>query len=99
MSASAVLHSISESEETVTAEVKVSRTMKRDAMAFLAEHSLTLDDAFKMVIEAASMRMGVPSYWFGPNDETRESMAASDRGEVKRFSSIKDLMTDLNADD
>ena len=99
MSASAVLHSMADVQETVRAQAEVTREMRLNAEAFLAENSLTLDDAFKMVIEAASMRMGIPTYWLVTGPESREDIAAVNRGEVTRVASMSDLIAQLETED
>ncbi len=73
--------------------------VKEEAEAIYAAAGLTLSDAFRMLLMRTVAERALPFDPLVPNAETVEAMKAARRGEVVRFSSVDELMADLDADD
>ncbi len=73
--------------------------VKEEAEAIYAAAGLTLSDAFRMLLVRTVAERALPFSPLVPNAETVEAMKAARRGEVERFASVEDLMTDLHAED
>ena len=78
---------------------RIDAKTKAEASAVLATIGLTVSDAFRLLLVKVAQDKALPFEPFIPNAQTIAAMEASLRGEGKSFSTIEDLMADLNADD
>ncbi len=78
---------------------RIDAKTKAEAAAVLATIGLTVSDAFRLLLLRVAQDKELPFEPLIPNAETIAAMEASLRGEEKSFSTIEDLMADLNADD
>jgi DNA-damage-inducible protein J len=72
--------------------------LKKEASAVLAEMGLSVSDAIRLLFVRVAAERALPFDLRAPNRATHEAIAAAERGEVARFSSVADLMTDLDND-
>ena len=78
---------------------RVDDETKQQAAAILEATGLTLSDAFRMMLKRTVADKALPFDPLVPNEKTVEAMARARKREGKRFRSVDDLITDLNADD
>lgn len=78
---------------------RIDAKTKAEAAAVLATIGLTVSDAFRLLMIRVAQDKAMPFEPLIPNAKTIAAMEESMRGEGKSFSSIADLMADLNADD
>jgi DNA-damage-inducible protein J len=78
---------------------RIDAKTKAEAAAVLATIGLTVSDAFRLLLIRVARDKALPFEPLIPNAETIAAMEELMRGEGKSFSSIADLMADLNADD
>jgi len=78
---------------------RIDEHIKEEASAVLAAMGLTVSDAFRIMLTRVAREKKLPFEPLVPNATTIEAMKEARRGGLKSFSSVKDLMTDLNADD
>jgi DNA-damage-inducible protein J len=74
------------------------RTKKRAADA-LAAMGLSISDAIRLLMLRVADERHLPFEVKVPNVATRRAIAELEAGKGKRFTSVKALITDLNADD
>jgi DNA-damage-inducible protein J len=75
-----------------------SETKERAAEA-LAAMGLSISDAIRLLMLRIADERRLPFNVKAPNPSTRKAMAELEAGKGKKFESVADLMTDLNADD
>lgn len=85
-------------------QVRVDDTLKESADTLFNDLGIDTPTAIRMFLMQAVLRQGIPfavSKMDTPNEETRKAIenVRNGRGISKGFSSVKDLMEDLNADD
>lgn len=88
--------------ETTTLNVRVNKNLKKESDAILATLGLNTSVAINMFLCAVVRNNGIPfSLTLKPNSETVTVMedVMAQRNLSKPYTDIKDLMTDLNADD
>mgnify|MGYP000137263109 CR=1 FL=1 len=78
---------------------RINGNIKEEATAVLAAIGLTPSDAFRIMMTRVAIEKALPFEPLVPNEETITAMKEARKGKLKSFSSVKDLMTDLNADD
>ncbi len=78
---------------------RIDERLKEEASAVLATIGLTVSDAFRLMIVRIATDKALPFEPLIPNAKTIEAMKEARRGGLKSFSSIGNLMEDLNADD
>lgn len=78
---------------------RIDAKTKAEAAAVLATIGLTVSDAFRLLMIRVAQDKAMPFEPLIPNAKTIAAMEELMRGEGKSFSSIADLMADLNADD
>jgi DNA-damage-inducible protein J len=78
---------------------RIDAKTKAEAAAVLATIGLTVSDAFRLLMIRVAQDKAMPFEPLIPNAETIAAMEASMRGEGKTFTTIAELMADLNADD
>ena len=78
---------------------RIDAKTKAEAAAVLATIGLTVSDAFRLLLLRVAQDKELPFEPLIPNAETIAAMEDSLRGEGKSFTTIEELMVDLNADD
>jgi DNA-damage-inducible protein J len=78
---------------------RIDSKTKAEAAAVLATIGLTVSDAFRLLMLRVAQDKALPFEPLIPNAETIAAMKDSLRGEGKSFTTIEELMADLNADD
>ncbi len=78
---------------------RIDGQIKEEATAVLAAMGLTVSDAFRIMLTRVAREKALPFEPLAPNAVTIEAMKEARRGRLKSFATVKDLMTDLNADD
>ena len=78
---------------------RIDGSIKEEATAVLAAMGLTPSDAFRILMTRVAKEKALPFAPLIPNEETIAAMKEARKGKLKSFTSIDDLMADLNADD
>jgi DNA-damage-inducible protein J len=84
---------------TSMVHIRVDQKVKTKAAKTLAEMGLTVSDAVRLLLTRIASEKALPFEVRVPNRETASAIAAGERGEVSRASSIDAMMADLNAHD
>ena len=79
-----------------TVRARIDADLKRDATAALAEMGLTLSEAIRLLLVRVAAEKALPFDVRMPNAKTRAAIVAADRGELKSFDNVDDLLADLN---
>lgn len=78
---------------------RIDATTKQEAAAVLAGMGLSVSDAIRLMLAKVARERTLP-FDVRPNSETVAAMEEARRGNLPSFSSVSDLMADLNrADD
>ncbi len=80
-------------------ETHIDETVRLKAEAAFASAGLTIDEAIQRLLLRAADHQIVPLELYEPNGQTLEAMEELRNGGGKSFTTIADLMADLNADD
>jgi DNA-damage-inducible protein J len=78
---------------------RINGSIKEEATAVLAAMGLTPSDAFRILMTKIAKEKALPFEPLIPNEETIAAMKEARKGKLKSFTSIDDLMADLNAND
>jgi DNA-damage-inducible protein J len=78
---------------------RVSGRVKEEAAHVLEQMGLSVSDAIRMMLIRVAREKALPFDVRIPNDETIAAIKEARSGAGKKFSSVADLMKDLNADD
>jgi DNA-damage-inducible protein J len=78
---------------------RIDGSIKEEATAVLAAIGLTPSDAFRILMMRVAREKALPFAPLIPNEETIAAMKELEKGKLKSFTSIDDLMADLHADD
>ena len=78
--------------------IRVDQKVKVKASKTLAAMGLTVSDAVRLLLTRVVAEKAMPFDVRVPNRETRLAIEAGERGEVRRASSVAELIADLNAD-
>lgn len=78
---------------------RIDEQLKEEAAAVLATIGLTVSDAFRLMMVRIATEKALPFEPLVPNATTIAAMKEARRGGLASFSSVKDLMADLNEDD
>ena len=78
---------------------RINESIKEEATAVLAAMGLTPSDAFRILMTRVAKEKALPFEPLIPNKETIEAMKEARKGKLKSFTSVDDLMADLNTDD
>lgn len=91
------------SEQTIPKPVPVQADVDPDvlkrATEALQRMGVTVPRAIDLMLKYVALTGELPLDFFEPNAETRAAMEEARRGDLKSFSSVEELMADLNADD
>lgn len=80
---------------------RIDEKTKEEASAVLSSIGLTVSDAFRLMMVRIAREKALPFEPLVPNAETVAAMKEARRGghKGKKFSTVKELMADLNRDD
>jgi len=78
---------------------RIDALIKQEAEVILEAIGLTVSDAFRLMMMRVVAERRLPFEPLIPNETTIQSMLEACRGEGARFSSVEELMADLNAGD
>jgi DNA-damage-inducible protein J len=78
---------------------RIDEHIKEEASAVLAAMGLTVSDAFRIMLTRIAREKALPFEPLVPNATTIAAMKAARQGGLKSFTTVQDLMADLNADD
>ena len=78
---------------------RIDGNIKEEATAVLAAMGLTPSDAFRILMTRVAKEKALPFEPLVPNEETITAMKEARKGKLKSFTSVDDLMADLDADD
>ena len=78
---------------------RISEGIKEEATAVLTAMGLTPSDAFRIMMTKVAKEKALPFDPLIPNEETIAAMKEARKGKLKSFTSINDLMADLNEKD
>lgn len=78
---------------------RIDEHIKEEASIVLATMGLTVSDAFRMLLTRVAREKALPFEPLVPNTVTIEAMREARRGGLHSFTTIKDLMADLNEKD
>ena len=84
---------------SVVVRARIDGQIKEEAAVVLAAMGLTVSDAFRIMLTRVAKEKALPFEPLIPNAETIAAMKEVRRGKLAAFSSVDDLMADLNADD
>jgi len=84
--------------ETVV-RARIDERVKKEASHVLDEIGLTVSDAIRLLMIRIARDKALPFEVRVPNAETIAAMEEARRGEGKTYSSVAEMMKDLNADD
>jgi len=79
--------------------IRVDGKVKAKAAKALAAMGLTVSDAVRLLLTRVAAENALPFEVRIPNKETLAAMEELEHGGGKSFSSVADLMADLNAED
>ena len=77
---------------------RIDEKIKNEAATVLASVGLTVSDAFRLMLIRVAREKALPFEPLIPNDETVAAMREARKGGLKSFTSVEDLMADLNAE-
>jgi DNA-damage-inducible protein J len=78
---------------------RIDGAVKEEATHVLDKMGLSVSDAIRMLMIRIAREKALPFDVRIPNEETRAAMRELETGGGMRFSSVTDLMADLNEDD
>jgi len=78
---------------------RIDENIKEEAAVVLAAMGLTVSDAFRIMLTRVAREKALPFEPLVPNKETIEAMKEARRGKLSSFTTVDDLVADLNADD
>ncbi|SMC88862.1 type II toxin-antitoxin system RelB/DinJ family antitoxin [Polynucleobacter kasalickyi] len=78
---------------------RISEGIKEEATAVLAAMGLTPSDSFRIMMTKVAKEKALPFESIILNKETIAAMKEARKGKLKSFTSINDLMADLNEKD
>ena len=77
---------------------RIDEHIKEEATIVLASMGLTVSDAFRIMLTRIAYEKSLP-FDLVPNAETIEAMKEARRGNLLSFTTVDDLLADLNAAD
>ncbi len=78
---------------------RIDERIKEEASTVLATMGLSVSDAFRIMLTRIALEKALPFEPLVPNETTIAAMREARAGNLKRFDSVEELMTDLNAPD
>ena len=80
-------------------QARIDGAIKEEAATVLAAMGLTVSDAVRLLLTKVAHDKALPFEPLIPNATTIAAMQEARRGGLPRFTSVKALIDDLNADD
>lgn len=80
-------------------QTRIDGAVKEEAATVLAAMGLTVSDAVRLMLTRIAREKALPFEPLNPNETTIAAMKEAREGKGKRFSTVADLMADLDADD
>lgn len=80
-------------------QTRIDGTIKEEAAVVLAAMGLTVSDAVRLMLTRVAHEKALPFEPLTPNATTIAAMKEAREGKGRQFSTVADLMADLNADD
>lgn len=80
-------------------QARIDGEIKEEAAAVLAAMGLTVSDAVRLLLTRIAREKELPFEPLIPNETTIAAMKEARRGKLPRFSTTKELLEDLNAED
>ena len=84
---------------TEMVHVRIDKRVKAQAAKTLAAMGLSVSDAVRVLLTRVAAEKALPFEVKVPNAETTAAMQEARKGGLRSFDSVRDLMTDLNAED
>ena len=78
---------------------RIDKKVKADAAVVLEAMGLTVSDAVRLLLTRVAREGALPFEPLVPNPETIAAMKEARNGKLTAFTTVDDLMADLNADD
>jgi len=78
---------------------RIDEDIKEEASIVLASMGLTVSEALRLMLTRVAKEKKLPFEPLVPNAETIAAMKEARKSKLKSFTSINDLMEDLNAED
>lgn len=78
---------------------RINGKIKDEATAVLAAIGLTPSDAFRLMMIRIAQEHSLPFDLLIPNQETVAAIKSARAGQVKSFSNLQELMSELHAED
>lgn len=78
---------------------RINGKIKDEATAVLAAIGLTPSDAFRLMMIRIAQEHSLPFDLLVPNQETVAAIKSARAGQVKSFSNLQELMSELHAED
>ncbi len=80
-------------------QARIDGEVKEEAAAVLAAMGLTVSDAVRLLLTRIAREKALPFEPLIPSETTIAAMKEARRGNLPRFSTAKELLEDLNAED
>ena len=80
-------------------QTRIDQATKDEATAVLASIGLTVSDAVRIMLTRVAREKALPFEPLVPNEATIAAMQEARGGNLRRFDSVADLLTDLDAQD
>ena len=80
-------------------QTRIDSAVKDEAAAVLAAMGLTVSDAVRLLLTKIAHEHALPFDPLIPNAKTIEAMREARRGNLPSFTTVDELMSDLNAPD
>ncbi len=84
---------------TEMVHIRVEKRIKTQAAKTLASMGLSVSDAVRVLLTRVAAEKALPFEVKVPNAKTAAAMQEARKGGLPSFSSVSELMSDLNADD
>jgi DNA-damage-inducible protein J len=78
---------------------RIDAGLKKEATDVLGTMGLSVSDAIRMMLVRVVADRSLPFEVRSPNRETEAALEAAARGDALRFTTVADLMADLNGDE
>ena len=85
--------------ENEVVRARINGRLKEEAAAVLAAMGLTVSDAFRLLMVRVARDKALPFEPLVPNEKTIAAIKAARRGELKKATSSRKLIEQLDADD
>lgn len=85
--------------QNTVVRARIDERIKDEATVVLAAMGLTVSDAFRILLTRIAREKALPFEPLVPNAETIAAMKEARNGNLPSFSTVDELMADLNAKD